>query len=211
MKLRDRENILALGGFLGAAALIAALTLALVSQLTAEPIRQARENNRTNAFHRLRLPDFDRIGDVKESDGVLFYPVEKDGKTVGFIGQGKVSGYGGEIEILVGFKPDGEITAVQILRHKETPGLGAVVCERTFQRTIFNLFAKAPEIPENKLLDQFDFRNAGDYQKLRLIKDGGNVMYLTGATVTSSAVNKGVKGICRAFCNGNFSGSMERE
>ena len=49
MKLRDRENILALGGFLGAAALIAALVLALVSQLTTEPIRQARDLLRPRA------------------------------------------------------------------------------------------------------------------------------------------------------------------
>ena len=50
MKLRDRENLSALGIFLGSVALIAALALALVSQWTAEPIRKAAEQNRLITF-----------------------------------------------------------------------------------------------------------------------------------------------------------------
>ena len=45
MKLRDTENILVLSLFLGITGVIAGTVLALVSQLTAEPIRQANIKN----------------------------------------------------------------------------------------------------------------------------------------------------------------------
>ena len=135
MKFQNRENTLALGGFLGAVALLAALVLALVSQWTSGPIRAARERNRDKIYQRLLLPAFDRVGEAEEVDGCTFLAVFSGGREAGFIGQGSSrAGYGGEIEALVGFDRTGRITAVQILRHKETPGLGANVCERKFQR-----------------------------------------------------------------------------
>lgn len=210
MKLRDRENMLTLGLFLGGTAIVAALALALVSQLTAEPISKARKENRAKAFRRLSLPEFDQLGEPVEVDGVIFYPVKNKATIVGFIGQGSVAGYGGEIELLVGFKGDGKITAVQVLRHKETPGLGANVCERKFQRTIYNLFAKAPEVPENRWLDQFNSRDSADRGKWKISKDGGHLIYLTGATVTSRAIAGGVDKICEAFCSGILNG-MEKQ
>ena len=210
MKLREKENMPVLGIFLGITALVAALLLALVSQLTAEPIRNAREENRAKAFHRLRLPEFDLIGEEVNVGGVVFYPVKKAGRNVGFIGIGTSSGYGGAIELLVGFTADGKITAVQILRHKETPGLGANVCDRKFQRTIYNLFAEAPEVPENRYLDQYGSRNAYDGGNWKIIKDGGDVAYLTGATVTSKAITAGVNEICAAYNAGKFGGKSEK-
>ena len=199
MKLRHKESMPALGIFLGAVALIAALVLALVSKLTEEPIRQARENNRQEVFQRLRLGDFDHAGDGEKVGDFVFYPVSRNGVCTGYVGQGQTSGYGGEIEVLVGFSTDGKITGVQILRHKETPGLGAEVCERKFQRTIFNLNEKAPEVPENAILDQFDGRNAADSGNWRITRDGGDCIYLTGATVSSRAVVSLVDDISAAF------------
>ncbi len=212
MRLRDRENMVVLGSFLGVVALMAALVLAVVSQVTAEPIRNAAERNREQAFHRLLLPEFDRIGESMEFDGFFFYPVYQSGEIVGFAGQGKSSaGYGGEIEVLVGFDCDGKITGVQILRHKETPGLGANVCERKFQRTVFNLNEEAPAVPGNRLLDQFNNRDAFSAGAWRIVKDGGEFEYLTGATVTSRAVTALVNDIAVAFANTGLCVKLEKQ
>ena len=211
MKLRNRESLPVLGLFLGGIALLAALVLAVVSQLTAEPIRKSQESKKVNEFKRLRLPEFDRIGDVVDIDGKSFYPVEKDGKTVGFVGSAVTrKGYAGEIEALVGFDLAGKITGVQILRQKETPGLGAEVCSRKFQRTIFNLSEEAPEIPAQQYLDQYNGKNAQEAGAWKTSADGGEFIYKTGATVTSRAVTSVVDEIASAFAKSGLT-EMEKK
>lgn len=199
MKLRNKDSMPVLGGFLGAVALLAAAVLAMVSQLTAQPIKAAQERNRQQIFHRLGLPEFDRAGVGEECGEVMFFTVFKGNETVGFVGQGSAAGYGGAIEVLTGFDRNGKITGVQILRHRETPGLGANVCERKFQRTIFNLTVRAPEVPANKMLDQFTGKNASESGNWQVAKDGGKFEYLTGATVTSRAVTGAVDDIAAGF------------
>ena len=213
MKFRDRESMVVLGSFLGVTALVAASVLALVSIYTAEPISKAQENNRQKVFHRLLLPLFDSTAESVMVDGCTFTPVLNSGKLAGFVGQGSSrGGYGGEIEALVGFDLNGRITAVQILRHKETPGLGANVCDRKFQRTVFNLREAAPEVPENKFLDQYNFRDSRSAGSWRIAKDGGEFDYLTGATVTSRAVTELVDRISSVFAKSGLinAGEMKR-
>lgn len=199
MKLRDSENIYVLGGFLGAVSIVAALMLALVSQWTGEPIKNALENNRSKVFHRLMLPEFDCAGREINIGKFVFIPLQKGDDTIGFVGQGSIGGYGGNIEILVGFDLSGKITAVQVLRHKETPGLGAKVCERKFQRTVLNLAEVAPDVPGNELLDQFNGKSAFASGNWRISKDGGDFIYLTGATVTSRAITELVNDMAKVF------------
>ncbi len=200
MSLRKSEKIWVLGSFLGVTAFLAALLLALVSQWTAGPIRQAKERNREKVFYRLLLPDFDRVGKEIHIGKLIYLPVFNGDKCVGFIGQGSNRlGYAGEIDAVVGFSTDGKITAVQILQHKETPGLGANVCDRKFQRTIFNLSEKAPMVPGNKILDQFAGKNASESGNWKISKDGGSFDYLTGATVSSRAVTALVDEISAGF------------
>ena len=43
MKLRDNENIIVLGAFLGITALISGLVLALAAQITQKPIEEMKE------------------------------------------------------------------------------------------------------------------------------------------------------------------------
>lgn len=206
MKFRDRENVFVLGGFLGVTAVAAALMLALVSQWTGGQIRKSQEDNRSKVFHRLLLPEFDSTGREVVVNDISFTPVLEEGNTVGFVGHGCSGGYGGEIEVMVGFDLSGRITGVQILRHKETPGLGAKVCDRKFQRTILNFSETAPEVPANDLLDQFNGRSAQDSGNWCISKDGGDFIYQTGATVTSRAVTAAVNDIARAFIRYNFAG-----
>ena len=196
MKLKDCENFLVLGLFLGAVGLLSALVLALVSNLTAPEITKAELHAKKEALKQLGLGEFDNDPTKKENqfeskkDGMTFMALCKDGKLVGIVAEAETdSGYAGKIRELVGFTPDGTITAVLITEEHETPGLGKEVCDRKFKKTIFNFTKPEPKgLPPNKILDQFSGRKTGDGAKWRLKKDGGDFDGRTGATVTSRAV-----------------------
>lgn len=192
MKLRNTENIFVLALFLGITGLAAAAILALVSQITAEPIRQAKIKNELKMLKELDLPPFDNdmTANVFTVNNVGYMAAKKDGKLVGFAAKTETtSGYSGKMRALVSFDVKGNILCVQILEHKETPGLGAEVCERKFQRTIFNLFSPRPAgLPANAILDQFNGRNASQSGNWKIVKDGGEFIYRTGATVSTRAV-----------------------
>ena len=192
MKLRNTENIFVLSLFLGITGLAAAAILALVSQITAEPIRQAKIKNELKMLKELDLPPFDNdmTSEVFTVNNVEYMAAKKDGKLVGFAARTATnSGYSGKMRALVSFDVKGNILCVQILEHKETPGLGAEVCERKFQRTIFNLFSPRPAgLPANAILDQFNGRNASQSGNWKIVKDGGEFIYRTGATVSTRAV-----------------------
>lgn len=80
-------------------------------------------------------------------------------------------GYSGLIRLMVGFKPDGTITNVEVLEQKETPGLG------TKMATAWK--------------DQFMGKNPKSFV-LKVKKDGGDVDAITAATITSRAFCDGV-------------------
>ena len=203
MNLRNSENLWVLGVFLGITGLLAALILALVSQMTAEPIAKARLKSQLQALRKLNLPEFNNniTADTVTIDGIEFMAAKKDGKLVGFAAKGSNKlGYSGNITALVGFDAKGSILAVQILEHNETPGLGAVVCERKFQKTIFNFTKPAPAgLPPNPVLDQFNGKNAANSGSWKISKDGGSFQFRTGATVTSRAVTALVNTISGKF------------
>ena len=192
MKLKECENFAVLGLFLGAVGLLSALVLALVSDLTAPKIAEADRRSKSAALRQL-ISDFDNdpLREKCEFDGVTFMAVRKDKKLVGVAAEAETNGYAGKVRELVGFKPDGTVIAVLVTDEKETPGLGKVVCERKFQKTIFNFLKPTPPgLPPNPILDQFSGKNAGDKIDWRVKKDGGDFDYRTGATVTSRAVTE---------------------
>ena len=202
MKLKECENFLVLGLFLGAVGLLSALALAFVSGLTGPEIRKAEARARSAALRQLQLPEFDNDPAQEKCafDGIVFMAVRKDGKLVGIVAEAEGAGYAGKVRELVGFKPDGTVAAVLVTEEKETPDLGKNVCERKFRKTIFNVFKPAEKgLPPNQILDQFAGRKAGDKTDWRVRKDGGEFEYRTGATVTSRAVTGMTGRAARAF------------
>ena len=113
-------------------------------------------------------------------DATAFETMEDSGISIGKDGSGNIVGYslaattqgfGGEVETTVAARPDGIINGVSVggSNFAETAGLGAR--------------AKEPEFQE-----QF----AGKSAPVSLTKDGGEIEALSGATITSRAVIKGV-------------------
>ena len=87
-------------------------------------------------------------------------------------------GFGGKIDMMVGFAADGTIKGTSVLSHAETPGLGANMT--------------------GKFKDQFVDKNPALY-KLTVTKDGGDVDAITAATITSRAFSKAVDKAYQAF------------
>jgi Na+-translocating ferredoxin:NAD+ oxidoreductase subunit G len=103
-----------------------------------------------------------------------WYVAQKGGETIGYIVPGESKGFGGPILFLIAVTPEGQVKDYSITKHNETPGLGDKGGLSPFKD---QLFGKDPE-------------------KLVVVKDPSNkenVNALTGATITSRAVTKGVK------------------
>ncbi len=86
-------------------------------------------------------------------------------------------GYSGSINISVAISQDGKILGVNILSHKETPGLGDKI-----------------ERSKSNWLNQFEGLSLThpEEQHWKVKKDGGHFDALTGATITPRAVVKAV-------------------
>ena len=189
MSLKNSENFIVLGLFLAVLGLISAVLLAVFSDIVREPIAAAELRNTNKALEQI-LPPFDnqpsqdKVEIEAGGSAITFMGAVKDGRLVALAARGERKGYAGPVQALVGLDVDGKIRAVLITKQNETPGLGANVCERKFKKTIFNLFQKRPEgIAPNAFLDQFDGKSAA-----KVKKDGGNIDYVTGATVTSRTI-----------------------
>ena len=177
-----------IGRLLLALTLIAAgagLILSLVEGLTREPIKEQRRIQMLKALSAV-LPDFDNSPDtdtVTLQSGVdkkgkpiqiIFYRGRKAEQLVGTAFKVVApDGYSGNIEVMVGVKPDEKLKAVEILSHAETPGLGSRITETWFK-----------DMFKNKGLDNADWR---------VKKDGGEFDQITGATISPRAIVGAVK------------------
>ncbi len=120
------ETLTGIGLRLAVICTVAALVLALVNTVTAPVI----EANRAQALQEAleRLVGNAAVGERRsvpeeESDVVEgYYPV--DGGSGGYVLELVGSGYGGDMQILAGFQPDGEVFAATLMQNSETPGLG---------------------------------------------------------------------------------------
>ena len=159
--------------------LIAGLALAAVYEVTKEPIAQAEYTAKMNAY-RAVMPDAQDFTpmDLQETDLPAGVTVDEvmtavsGGSTVGYVIKStSANGYGGNVTVAVGIRPDGTILAVSVISQSETAGLGAK-CE------------------ENSFTSQF----AGLFGSVEYTKTGeeGKVDALSGATVTTAAVTEAV-------------------
>ena len=87
-------------------------------------------------------------------------------------------GYSGDIRLLVGLDPKGEILGVRVIEHHETPGLGDKI-ELRISNWILSLSNQT--ITENNLMEW------------AVKKDGGKFDQFAGATITPRAVVNQVK------------------
>jgi len=94
------------------------------------------------------------------------YMIYQEGKKAGYAFIASGSGYGGDIDILVGLGSDFSIKDISILKQTETPGLGGRIAESAFTHQFKGLSAS----------------------EVALKSDDGMIDAITGATISSKAV-----------------------
>jgi Na+-translocating ferredoxin:NAD+ oxidoreductase subunit G len=163
----------------------AGLILSLVEALTREPIAEQRRLETLRALQ-VVLPDFDNAPDQDVVSLIVDFdrrgqPVERtfyrgrqeeELSGVAFVVSAP-DGYSGRIDVMVGVLPGGEVHAVAILRHAETPGLGDKIEEDWFRRQFVG-----------KTLQGANWR---------VKMDGGEFDQITGATISARAVVTAVR------------------
>ena len=156
--------------------LVATALLGFTNQITEPKIEQyAQETQKKTKAEVLSAADSFSDAKTANLDGVdyEYYEGTKDGKTVGYVFSTFAKGYGGDIKVMVGVDSEGKVTGVSILEISETAGLGMNAKNESFR-------------------SQFVGKNS----ELSVIKNGtpaeNEILALTGATITSTAMTKAV-------------------
>ena len=166
--------------------LIAGICLGAVYEITKEPIAQAQDAAKKEAWQQVfpdaDVNDFELVDvDQKAADNAIkdlgvkatideVCTVGEEGYVVTATDK---EGYGGDIKITVGITADGTINGISILSISETAGLGMRATEPAFY-------------------EQYQGKQA---EKFVVSKDGGDgepIDALSGATITSRAVTGAV-------------------
>ena len=106
---------------------------------------------------------------------ITVYTATKGGQLAGYAVESMTkNGFGGAINMMVGFTPDGEVINVNVLKQAETPGLGTKMADAD---NVLLRSVKGQKLEEKKHVNG----------KLAVAKDGGDVDALTAATISSRA------------------------
>jgi len=166
---------------LGCICLVCSALLGLVNHVTAEPIAAANLA-KTNSAIKAVTPEFDNVPSEEvmtvEVDGKEYkvYPAKYQDKIIGYAVEVMPTGFGGVIDMLVGFDAEtGIIYNTSVISHSETPGLGA----------------KISDTGAGSFRAQFDGMNPAA-TKFMVKKDGGDIDAITASTITSRAFTSGV-------------------
>ena len=164
---------------------ISASILGFVHSMTKDAIDTARVKAQNEAIKSI-LPEFAELGASYKVapegsvDSLLLFPAYNASKQLVGVAVRTFSknGFGGLIEVMVGFKPDGEISGYQVLEHKETPGLGSKMQAWFSNATKSgqNIIGKNPATTD-----------------MHVSKDGGGVDAITASTITSRAFLESIR------------------
>ncbi len=169
--------------------LIAACALSLTHQLTDDRIQKARREYELKAVKNVLLIE-KKIKELKgelviekkelqfEESKVPVYRGRMNENIFGAAIKCCGKGYGGDIEVIVGLNRKGVITRIEIVDHKETPGLGAKITEAFFR-------------------NRFKCKSAEN--KIKVRKDGGEIDAISGATISPQGVCQAVEKTLKLF------------
>ena len=164
------NKIIKLAVILFAVSAIVALCLGLVNGVTADRIAAIAAEKLAVAMSEV-LPA-DEYTDVEYTGDDQTVDFIKKAGDKGYVVQCTVSGSQGSITMLTGVATDGTINGIYVLKHSETPGLGAI--------------AGAASNVGIEWRSQFQ-----GVPSAAVTKDGGQIEAISGATITSRAVCNG--------------------
>ena len=178
---KQKNEFVQLGGVLCAITLVVALCLGAVNAITVDPIAKQNQLKTENALAQVMDAESEPIevaeGTTVTTDAgtaveiISAYKMTKDGADAGYCVEVGPTGFGGAVDTMVGIDTEGNVTGISVISaSSETPGLGANSTKPEFQ-------------------EQFAGQVGAD---VAVEKDGGSIVALTGATITSRAVSEGV-------------------
>lgn len=157
---------------------LSALILGAIYNITKEPIQKAKDNREFNAikdvvYGKFANNPYEERHIIPTADGkgkVELFPARNEDGNITSIAIKTYSnnGFGGKIELMVGYFVDGTINKYKVIDYKETPGLGTKVSEPKFS-------------------NQFNGINPGKHV-FKVKQDGGDIDAVTAATISSRAV-----------------------
>ena len=171
--------------------IIAAITIAALSvvySLTLEPIEKQKQKVQEAAMREV-LPQASGYKEIPLTNSlpefrsgiVAVYEGENHGKLTGYVVQLSREGYGGNIDLMVGISAPSvtgditgeKITGMRVLRHSETPGLGALAVKEKFYR-------------------RYDGKDLVPLEVVRKSPGENEIQAITSATITSRAITSAV-------------------
>lgn len=168
-------------------ALLAGVALAAVYTVTKTPIEMAQQQKKNAAINQV-LPGFQ--GELKDcectvegdKDPVTVLLAYQDGQCCGAAVETYTNkAFSGRFDIMVGLDAEGKVLGTAVLKHSETPGLGAKITDT-----------------ESHFIQQFVGMNPAE-KELKVKKDCGEVDAITAATISSRAFCDAVNRAVTAF------------
>lgn len=169
-----RSGMVKLALTLFAITAVTALLLGAVNAVTADRIAEINAEKTAAAMSSVMPSASDFEESISADDYTIYTASDAGGSLVGYVVSVVPVGFGGEIDMVVGFGLDANITGVYIISMSETAGVGDMA------------------MSEPWFLEQF----TGKSGELAL---GGGIDSISGATVTSKAVLKGISTACAAI------------
>ena len=160
-------------------AVVTGAILAFVNHVTEGPKKAQEEKMREDGIksvmgvNDLKVVKTDTVkqndAKGKELTYIIYQTQDANQNDLGAAVESITGGFGGDLKILVGFDPNGVILGYTLLKHSETPGLGAKA-DKWFQKG-----------------QKGDIIGKNPKEKLSVSKDGGQVDAITASTITSRA------------------------
>ena len=182
-------------------ALVVGAILAYVNHLTAGPIAEKAEKSLAAGIKNvmgtedLQVAEPEEINqtiDGKQVTFIIHNCSDKSGKSLGAAVESTTSGFGGDLKVLVGFNPDGNILGYTILQSSETPGLGAKAVTWFQKDGKGSVIGKTPK--------------EGDLHVSKDDKSGNAVDAITASTITSRAFLKAINQAYSAYAKKSVDG-----
>ncbi|MBQ8309582.1 MAG: FMN-binding protein [Clostridia bacterium] len=164
---------------------IVSFVYALTADIYAENIKQTKELSVGKIFtgkDETRL----QYTEIGSSDGATVSAVYEGDVLLGYCVEIKTAGFGGEIELMIGYKADHSIYGVDVVSHTETPGLGSKSADEKYLKNNYS-------------------------GKSGVLVAGTDVDMIAGASVTSGAVLDGVNRATAALENILNEGGVDGE
>ncbi len=169
---------------------ICAVTTALlaVTNYFSKPVIETNQALSAKETRMELLPEADDFTDETGKAGTLasnekahVTGIYKANNGSGYVYTVKSTSFGGEMTMMVGMNSEGEVTGVKVTEHEDTPGVGT-------------------KDHDPEYLDQYEGRDELESDN---VKKEPDFEFITGASVTGTAIHQGVYAAIDQFKGGN--------